>query len=79
MLIYFRPARTFFKYQLAVYSALSCLTDLGIYYITRCGIWLLTTFDIQETEKGDITKIIPFFFLSVLVSGWHSLKLSLHF
>ena len=35
-----------FEIQLTVYSALSRLTDLGIYYITRCGIWLLTIFHI---------------------------------
>ena len=36
-----------FEIQLTVYSALSRLTDLGIYYITRCEIWLLTIFHIQ--------------------------------
>ena len=35
-----------FEIQLTVYSALSRLTDLGIYDITRCGIWLLTIFHI---------------------------------
>ena len=33
-----------FEIQLTFYSALSRLTHLGIYYITRCGIWLLTIF-----------------------------------
>ena len=36
-----------FEIQLTVYSALSRLTDLGIYDITRCGIWLLKIFHIQ--------------------------------
>ena len=40
-----RPARTF-EIQLTVHSAVSRLTDLGIYDITRCGIWLLTIFHI---------------------------------
>ena len=35
-----------FEIQLTVYSALSRLTDLEIYDITRCGIWLLTIFHI---------------------------------
>ena len=35
-----------FEIQLTVYSALLRLTDLGIYGITRCGIWLLTIFHI---------------------------------
>ena len=43
-----------FEIQLSVYSALSRLTDLGIYDITRCGIWLLTIFHIPYTVDGFI-------------------------
>ena len=35
-----------FEIQLTVFSTLSRLTDLGIYDITQCGIWLLTIFHI---------------------------------
>ena len=44
---------------LTVYSALSRLTDHGIYYITRCRIWLLTIFHIPsicfQRELGNFT------------------------
>ena len=61
-----------FEIQLTVYSALSCLTDFGIYYITRCGIWFKNISysiypTLTRTEKGYITKIIPFFFCSIIV------------
>ena len=63
------PAQIFFEIQLAVYSALSSLADLAIYYITRCGIWLVNNISYSiyplstKTEKAYITQIIPFFFL----------------
>ena len=48
-----------FEIQLTFYSALSRLTDLGIYDITRCGIWLLTIFHIPyihyQRELGKVT------------------------
>ena len=60
-----------FGILLTVYSSLSRLTDNGIYYITRCGIRLLTIFHIPyiilhvlstKIEKSYTAKIMPFFF-----------------
>ena len=49
-----------FGILLTVYSALSCLTDHGIYYITRCRIWLLTIFHIPYIHfQRELRKIIP--------------------
>ena len=46
--------------QLTVNSALSRLTDLGIYDIIQCGIWLLTIFHIPyihfQRELGKVTS-----------------------
>ena len=56
--------------QFNAYSALSRLTDLGIYYITRCGIWLLTIFHIPyihfQREMRKVTS--PKWYLSFLFS-----------
>ena len=63
--------RGFFEIPITVYSALSRLTDLGIYYKTRCGIWLLTIFHIQyihfqrELRKVTSPKLYLSFFCSV--------------
>ena len=59
-----------FEIQLTVYSALSRLTDLGIYDITRCGIWLLTIFHIPYIHfQPELRKITsPKWYLSFLFS-----------
>ena len=60
-----------FEIQLTVYSALSRLTDLGIYDITRRGIWLFTIFHIpyipfqRELRKVTSPKWYLSFFCSV--------------
>ena len=58
-----------FEIQLTVYSALSRLTDLGIYDVTRCGIWLLTIFHIPyihlQRELRNVTS--PKWYLSFFV------------
>ena len=58
-----------FEIQLTVYWALSRLTDLGIYDITRCGIWLLTIFHIPsihfQRELREVTS--PKWYLSFFV------------
>ena len=49
-----------FGILLTVYSAPSRLTDHGIYYITRCGIWLLTIFHIPYIYLlRKLRKVIP--------------------
>ena len=66
-----------FEIQLTVYSALSRLTDLGIYDITRCGIWLLTIFHIpyihfqQELRKVTSSKWYLSFLLSIFTVVKH--------
>ena len=62
-----------FKVHLTVYSAISRLTDLGIYYITRCGIWLLTILHIpyiyfqRELRKVASPKwYLSFFFVQYI-------------
>ena len=67
-----------FEIQLSVYSALSRLTDLGIYDITRCGIWLLTIFHIPYIHfQRDLRKVTsPKWYLSFFVQytlDWSSL------
>ena len=62
-----------FEIHLSVYSALSRLTDLGIYDITRCGIWLLTIFHIPYIHfQRELKKLHhqndTFFFCSVYFS-----------
>ena len=45
---------------LTFYSALSRLTDHGIYYITRCRIWLLTIFHISFIHfQRELRKVTP--------------------
>ena len=45
---------------LTLYSALSRLTDHGIYYITRCRIWLLTIFHILCIHfQQELRKVTP--------------------
>ena len=58
-----------FEIQLTVYSALSLLTDLGIYYITRCVIWLLTIFHIPYIHfQRELRKVTsPKLYLSFLL------------
>ena len=58
-----------FKIQLTVYSALSRLTDLGIYDITRSGIWLLTIFHIPYIHfQRELRKVTsPKWYLSFFV------------
>ena len=64
-----------FEIQLTIYSALSRLTDLGIYDITRCGIWLLTIFHIpyihfqRELRKVTSPKWYLSFFVQYIKSG----------
>ena len=54
---------------LTEYSALSRLTDQGLYYIIRCWIWLLTMFHIpyihfqRELRKVSPPKWYPSFFV----------------
>ena len=62
-----------FEIQLNVYSALSRLTDLGIYDITQCRIWLLTIFHIpyihfqRELRKVTSPKwYLSFFFVQYI-------------
>ena len=61
-----------FGILLNVYSALSRLTDHGIYYITQCGIWLLTIFHIlyvhfqQELRKVTPQKLYLSFFVQYI-------------
>ena len=63
-----------FEIQLTVYSALSRLADLGIYDITRCGIWLLTIFHIpyihfqRELRKVTSPKWYLSFFVQYIMS-----------
>ena len=58
-----------------LYSALSRLTDHGIYYITRCRIWLLTIFHIsfihfqRELRKATQPKWYLSFFVQY-ISNW---------
>ena len=58
-----------FEIQLTVYSALSRLTDLGIYDITRCVILLLTIFHIPyihfQRELRNVSS--PKWYLSFFV------------
>ena len=58
-----------FVIQLTVFSALSLLTDLGIYYITRCRIWLLTIFHIPYVHfQRQLRKVTsPKLYLSFFV------------
>ena len=49
-----------FGILLTVYSTLSRLTDHGIYYITRCGICLLTMFHIPYVHfQRELRKVTP--------------------
>ena len=69
-----------FEIQLTVYSALSRLTVLGIYDITRCGIWLLTIFNIpyihfqREMSKITSPKWYLSFFFSLRIIWIHRLS-----
>ena len=71
-----------FGIQLTAYSALSCLADHGIYYVTRCGIWLLTIFHIPyihfqaEMRKFTSQKLCLSFFLFSILLGWMSCLIS---
>ena len=58
-----------FEIQLSVYSALSRLTDLGIYDITRCVIWLLTIFHNSYIQfQRELRKVTsPKWYLSFFV------------
>ena len=58
-----------FEIQLTVYSAFSRLTDLGIYDITRCWIWLLTIFHIPYIHfQWELRKVTsPKWYLSFFV------------
>ena len=65
-----------FEIQLTVYSALSRLTDLGIYDITRCGIWLLTIFHIPYIHfQRELRKVTsPIYWLGgkkLTKSNWN--------
>ena len=61
-----------FEIQLTVYSALSHLTDLGMYYKTRCRTWLLTLFHIpyihfqRELRKVTSPKVYLSFFVQYI-------------
>ena len=47
-----------FGIQLTAYSVRSRLTDHEIYYIIRCGIWLLTIFHIPYIHfQGELRKV----------------------
>ena len=65
-----------FEIQLTVYTALSRLTDLGIYDITRCGIWLLTIFHIPYIQfQRELRKVTsPKWYLSFLFSIYQYLS-----
>ena len=58
-----------FEIQLTVYSALLRLTDLEIYDITRCRIWLLTIFYIPYIHfQRELRKVTsPKWYLSFFV------------
>ena len=58
-----------FEIQLTVFSAPSRLTDLGIYDITWCGIWLLTIFHIPYIHfQRELRKVTsPKWYLSFFV------------
>ena len=58
-----------FEIQLTVYSVLSRLTGLGIYDISRCGIWLLSIFHIPYIHfQRDLRKVTsPKWYLSFFV------------
>ena len=64
-----------FEIHLTVYSALSRLTDLRIYDITRCGIWLLTIFHIPYIHfQRKLRKVTsPKWYLSFFVQYTTSL------
>ena len=70
-----RPAQTLS--DSTVYSAPPHLTNHGIYYITRCGIWLLTIFHIPyfnfqlELRKVTPPKLYLSFFCSVYINDWN--------
>ena len=50
----------FYGIRLTTYSALSRLTDHRIYYITRCGIWLLIIFHIPYIHfQRELRKVTP--------------------
>ena len=68
-----------FENQLTFYSALSRLTDLGIYDITRCGIWLLTIFHIPYIHfQRELRKVTsPKWYLSFLFSIYSFISLSM--
>ena len=66
-----------FEIQFTLSSALSRLTDLGIYDITLCGIWLLTIFHIpyihfqQELRKVTSPKwYLSFFVQYIYCNTW---------
>ena len=65
-----------FGIQLTVYSALSHLTDYGLYYITRFGISLLTIFHIPCTHfQREQRKVLSAkLYLSVLCSVYFKLE-----
>ena len=80
-----------FENELTVYSALSRLTHLGIYDITRCGIWLLTIFHIpyihfqRELRKFTSPKWYLSFFVQCMfisfgtnIKNWLSNQMSFH-
>ena len=73
-----------FYIQLTVFSALSRLTDLGIYDITRCRIWLLTIFHIPyihfqpELRKVTSQKWYLSFFVQY-ISNRTSVEQSIYF
>ena len=62
--------RGLFGIQLTAYSARSRLTDHGIYYIIRCGIWLLTIFHTPYIHfQQELRKVTsPKWYLSFLFS-----------
>ena len=73
-----------FEIQLSDYSALPRLTDLGIYYITRCGIRLLTRFHIpyihfqRELRKVTSPKVYLSFFVQYSTYEKIQLNMSKH-
>ena len=59
--------------QLTAYSALLRLTNHGIYYIPRCGIWLLTIIHIPYIHfQRKLRKVTP---LKIYLSFWFSIQL----
>ena len=49
-----------FGILLTAYSVLSRLTNHGIYFITRCGLWMLTIFHISDIHlQRELRKVTP--------------------